>query len=115
MIDSSSQEYKNFNQIKKNLKSMAKDNPSLSRDGGAIQVNQDVTLSDGTVVRAGSHFDNDLSTVDSVSLSQGYTSKSYEHSGERKWLGLLKTQVLKVRAQGGMNFSEATFEETSLF
>lgn len=114
MIQSSSQEYKNYNSIKSSLQKLAAQNAAISRDGDKIQVNQDVALSDEVVVRAGSHFDEDLSTRDSISLSQGHVSKTYEHSGERKWWGL-KTQVLEVKARAGMNFSEATFEESSLF
>jgi len=114
MIQSSSQEYKTYNSLKSSLQKLASDNAAIQRQGDKIQVNQDVALSDDVVIRAGSHFDDDLSTMDSISLSQGHLSKTYQHSGERKWYGL-KTQVLQVKAQAGLNFSEATFEETSLF
>jgi hypothetical protein len=114
MISSASQEYKNYNSLKASLQQLSRDNSALSRDGDSVRVNQDVAISDQVIIRAGSHFDDDLSTVDSISLSQGNMSKTYQHSGERKWWGLTN-QVLEVKAQEGMSFSQATFKDSSLF
>lgn len=67
-----SQALAQYSSLKASLKEMAPDTESVKAQGDQVTISQDVVVkSDGgdVTVKAGSHFDNDLTTEDSVSFS----------------------------------------------
>ena len=61
-----------YNSLKASLREIAPDNESVTVQGDQVSISQDVVVKSDArevTVKAGSHFDNDLATEDSVSFS----------------------------------------------